>query len=35
MSIAQREKIAHDMAHNISQQMTYNRLDLGSDEEKE
>lgn len=34
MSVAQREKIAHDMAHNISQQLTYNRIDLGSDEEE-
>lgn len=34
LSIAQREKIAHDMGHNISQQMTYNKIDLGSDEEE-
>ena len=35
MSIADREEIARKMGHSVGEQMQYNRIDLGSDEEKE
>jgi hypothetical protein len=34
MSIAQREEIARKMGHSVSEQMTYNKIDLGSDEDE-
>jgi len=34
MSIAQREEIARKMAHSVGEQMQYNKIDLGSDEDE-
>jgi ribosomal protein S18 len=34
MSIADREEIARKMGHSVNEQMQYNRIDLGSDEEE-
>ena len=34
MSIAQREEVARKMGHSLNEQMTYNKIDLGSDEDE-
>jgi hypothetical protein len=34
LSVAQREEIARKMGHSLNEQMTYNKISLGSDEDE-